>query len=168
MTQLIQAHKWRGADGHLYDSRLEADWAATLRTYNVKYQAHPGTIVLPTGEYYEPDFFVPGIGSDAPWGWLLEVKGEHGERLWKVDAARTLNPRVVVGHEFTWPYGYARWSPPLTIFVRWHDGNLHLLEWDNAVEFDTGAPAYEEWYTSADVPSGRHLVRTRDPGHRVA
>lgn len=37
---------------------------------------------------------------------MLEVKGEHGERLWKVDAARQLNPAIIVGHAIQpgWPY----------------------------------------------------------------
>lgn len=58
--------KYRGVT---FRSTLEADWAATLDTMNVGWRYEAQGIELESGEWYLPDFWLPGIGT---W---LEVKG---------------------------------------------------------------------------------------------
>lgn len=63
--------------GVKFDSRLEADWAATFDAWGWYWQREPDGIRLPSGECYLPDFHLP---SQKVW---CEVKGPHNERLSK-------------------------------------------------------------------------------------
>ncbi len=68
--------------GTLFRSTLEADWAATLDAYGIDWQYEPEGLMLPSGELYRPDFWLPRIKT---W---LEVKGLHGERTHKPEELR--------------------------------------------------------------------------------
>jgi hypothetical protein len=66
---------WYG--GITFRSKLEADWAATLDHYAIRWDYEPETITLPSGANYIPDFWLPELGT---W---LEVKGTGVPRIEK-------------------------------------------------------------------------------------
>lgn len=66
--------------GNLFRSRLEADWAATLDTRGLAWDYEPEGYQLDDGTYYSPDFWLP---TARAW---LEVKGDHMQRISKVEA----------------------------------------------------------------------------------
>jgi hypothetical protein len=97
MDYLPKRVEWMGT---VFDSQLEADWAASLRMWGVEYLYHPGRVFL--GEtVWEPDFQVDAGGRDL----LLEVKGEHNHRIEKVDEARQAGFNVIVGRTGWIPAG---------------------------------------------------------------
>jgi hypothetical protein len=61
-----------------FRSTLEADWAATLDSLAITWEYEPEAVQLPSGEFYRPDFYLPGCET---W---LEVKGPHDDRIGKV------------------------------------------------------------------------------------
>jgi hypothetical protein len=63
--------------GVTFRSKLEADWAATLDAWNIRWDYEPETITLPSGVNYIPDFWLPDVGI---W---LEVKGTGVPRIEK-------------------------------------------------------------------------------------
>lgn len=63
--------------GITFRSKLEADWAATLDWWRIRWEYEPETIVLPSGATYIPDFWLPDHGI---W---LEVKGTGVPRIEK-------------------------------------------------------------------------------------
>lgn len=65
--------------GTLFRSTLEADWAATFDALGWYWQYEPAAVKLLNGEYYRPDFCLPG---QRVW---CEVKGPHNERLEKAE-----------------------------------------------------------------------------------
>ncbi|MER5671937.1 hypothetical protein [Pseudonocardia alni] len=82
--------------GTTFRSTLEADWAATLDALSIRWVYEPEAVLLPSGEEYRPDFYLPDC---ATW---LEVKGPHDERLHK---SRALAEATVHAPGCTgWPY----------------------------------------------------------------
>ena len=69
-----------------FRSALESDWAATLSSLGIQWEYEPCLLVLPSGERYLPDFWLPEIGT---W---IEVKGNGIPR---VEKARELATVVV-------------------------------------------------------------------------
>ena len=59
----------RNYDGAAMRSTLEANWAATLDSLDIKWEYEPTKFTLPSGTWYLPDFHLPEIGT---W---IEVKG---------------------------------------------------------------------------------------------
>jgi hypothetical protein len=55
--------------GVTFRSRLEADWAHNLTVVGIAWSYEPDGIILPNGQRYLPDFWLPDINT---W---LEVKG---------------------------------------------------------------------------------------------
>lgn len=66
-------------EGVTFRSRLEASYAATLDHMGVPWQYEPEGYQLSDGSWYLPDFYLPTCH-----GWL-EVKGDHQERMSKVE-----------------------------------------------------------------------------------
>lgn len=73
-----------------YDSLLELQWAFLLHTLNIPVQHHPGSIALPNGQFYEPDFYLPGPNQ------IVEVKGYHHNRIHKTRLAASLTDDLIV------------------------------------------------------------------------
>lgn len=71
-----------------FDSALEFRWDQVLRSLSLSPKHHPGSIPLPGGERYEPDFL---LGPH-----LLEVKGDHNERIHKPRLAQEHYQRPVI------------------------------------------------------------------------
>lgn len=69
--------------GVQFRSRLEADYAATFDSINLPWQYEPEGFKLSDGIWYSPDFYLPSAR-----GWL-EVKGDHNERITKVEQFAT-------------------------------------------------------------------------------
>lgn len=65
--------------GHLFRSRLEADWACTLDHCGIPWEYENRGFELSDGQWYLPDFYLP---SAKAW---LEVKGPHGQGVGKVE-----------------------------------------------------------------------------------
>lgn len=66
-----------------YDSALERRWAHVLYNLGLFLEFHPGSIYLDNGQTeYQPDFILQPPHKDEP-EWLLEVKGDHNERIEK-------------------------------------------------------------------------------------
>ncbi|BBC30050.1 hypothetical protein SGFS_013440 [Streptomyces graminofaciens] len=89
---------WYG--GITFRSKLEADWAATLDTYRVRWEYEPETITLDSGAKYIPDFRLPDIGA---W---LEVKGTGVPRIEKaIELGQMLACRCGGDCVCEWPGG---------------------------------------------------------------
>lgn len=140
---------WRGVQ---FDSQLEADWAATLTAWGMEWKHHPGSLQLPDGRWWEPDFQVEGTDSDI----LLEVKGWHNERLDKAWIAAAMGFKVVVGREGWMPAGHsgefagAVWEPHEWVVVN-VGSKLRFMQEQDAL-LGSVAPSY-----SADVAHARGL-----------
>lgn len=83
---------WRGI---LFDSVLEADWAASMTVWGVDWIHHPGSLWLSDGREWQPDFLLKNAhsyGTDM----LLEVKGEHNANADKIDIAREDHPDQLI------------------------------------------------------------------------
>jgi hypothetical protein len=65
--------------GISFRSRLEASYAATFDSIGLRWQYEPEGYVLSDGTWYLPDFY---LSSARAW---LEVKGDHEERISKVE-----------------------------------------------------------------------------------
>lgn len=52
-------------DGHYFRSRLEARWAAFFVKAGIQYTYEPEGVVLPNGECYLPDFYLPLLNCYA-------------------------------------------------------------------------------------------------------
>lgn len=63
--------------GVLFRSTLEADWAVNLDDLKMTWQYEPEGAILPSGEYYRCDVFLPRLTT------FVEVKGPHDERIHK-------------------------------------------------------------------------------------
>lgn len=102
--------------GITFRSKLEADWAATLDQWGIRWEYEPETISLPSGVNYIPDFWLPELGT---W---LEVKGTGVPRIEKaieLGKARACHCEgdcacqwpggeyVLIGHP---PTGYNPWA----------------------------------------------------------
>ena len=112
-------------NGRVYDSQLEADWAATLDSWGLHVVHHPGRIQLSTG-WWEPDFLCGDV--------LLEVKGPGGERLWKpAEAEQTHEQGVVILR----PGLIMPGSNNETAGATWHGTTVAGMEW--VVEWPNGA-----------------------------
>lgn len=121
---------WRGQQ---FDSQLEADWAATFQSWGMEYVYHPGRMALSGGVVWEPDFQLDG---DV----VFEVKGEHNERLWKVEQAREELPSlaILVGRAGFIPGGMdtevagAVWEPEdwVLVYAGTHVAWMHESEID--------------------------------------
>lgn len=108
---------WYG--GTTFRSALEASWAATLDTLDIRWEYEPETVTLPSGATYIPDFKLPDIGA---W---LEVKGTGVPRVEKaVEFGKSLacacavnactcdwpgGELVIIGHP---PRPYDPWLDP--------------------------------------------------------
>ncbi|MFI6496851.1 hypothetical protein [Nonomuraea typhae] len=79
--------------GIKFRSSLEADWAATFDELDIYWQYEPMGLLLPSGQRYLPDFFLPSINTWA------EVKGPHWERF---DKAVELRQTLAVGGAGWW------------------------------------------------------------------
>jgi hypothetical protein len=89
---------WFG--GTTFRSKLEADWAATLDSLNIRWQYEPQTITLPSGTTYIPDFWLPDIGT---W---LEAKGTGVPRIEKaIELGQTLACHCEDQCACDWPGG---------------------------------------------------------------
>jgi hypothetical protein len=102
-----------------FRSALEASWAATLDTLNIRWEYEPETVTLPSGAAYIPDFRLPDIGA---W---LEVKGTGVPRVEKaIEFGKSLacdcgiyacscdwpgGELVIIGHP---PRPYDPWTDP--------------------------------------------------------
>ena len=121
MLEEIRSKKveWQGT---VFDSQLEADWAATLDSWGMKVDYHPGKIMLSTG-WWEPDF----IAGDV----MLEAKGPGGDRLWKpAEAEKTHGLGVVILR----PGLVVAGSDNETAGAVWHGTQAWGREW--VVEFN--------------------------------
>lgn len=65
--------------GHLFRSRLEADYAATFTHLGITWEYEPEGFTLADGTNYLPDFWLPHLNT---W---VEVKGAHWRRVDKVE-----------------------------------------------------------------------------------
>lgn len=66
--------------GHLFRSRLEADYACTFDSIGIAWQYETEGFELSNGMLYLPDFYLPQIRA---W---VEVKGDHLQRVDKFEA----------------------------------------------------------------------------------
>lgn len=124
IDEVIDANRveWQGK---VYDSQLEADWAATLDSWGLSVVHHPGRIQLSTG-WWEPDFLCDDV--------LLEVKGPGGDRLWKpAEAEQTHGGGVVILR----PGLIVPGTDNETAGAIWHGTQPWGEEW--VVEFNIGA-----------------------------
>lgn len=82
-----------------FRSALEANWAATLDRWAIRWEYEPETITLPSGTVYLPDFRLPDLST---W---LEVKGTGIPRIEKAIELGETRPDelVIIGHP---PKGY--------------------------------------------------------------
>ncbi|MFC7739673.1 hypothetical protein ACFQXA_37970 [Nocardiopsis composta] len=133
--------------GTTFRSALEADWAATLDTFDIDWEYEPRAFTLPSGATYLPDFHLPRIRI---W---LEVKGtgvpraEKAAELAGMLACRCTGPcgcetpggeAVIVGH-----------SPkPYTPGADFHDA-IDELGYANAERRIRKHPGHPVW-SSAD------------------
>lgn len=82
-----------------FRSALEANWAATLDRWAIRWKYEPERIMLPSGTVYIPDFWLP---DSRTW---LEVKGTGVPRIEKaIELGETRDELVVIGHP---PKNYA-------------------------------------------------------------
>jgi hypothetical protein len=82
--------------GYRFRSRLEAKWAVFFDALGLKWEYEPEGYVLPNGEWYLPDFHLPGMNL---W---VEVKGAAptaGERKKAWELSRGLNTFVTIVSE---------------------------------------------------------------------
>ncbi|WSQ15093.1 hypothetical protein OG604_49470 [Streptomyces sp. NBC_01231] len=83
-----------------FRSRLEADWAATLDGNGIRWEYEPETIILDSGTFYLPDFWLPELGT---W---IEVKGPGIPRSEKtLELARTRACLCETSCTCRWPGG---------------------------------------------------------------
>jgi len=76
--------------GQAFRSKLEARWAMNLDRWGIAWTYEPEGYQLPSGDWYLPDFWLPGINT---W---LEVKGPGVPGLGKFEEfAREQGPRGV-------------------------------------------------------------------------
>lgn len=97
-------------DGYKFRSRTEARWADFLKTLGIEYRyEYEGFLLVPPGEPYLPDFYLPELG------YWIEVKGtvpnEDEQRkagllnYGLVFDAATENQRVYILYgDIPWPY----------------------------------------------------------------
>jgi hypothetical protein len=97
--------------GVSFRSTLEADWAATLDSLGITWKYEPEPYRLPSGEVYEPDFWLP---AHRAW---LEVKGPHMERIHKT--------RELAVSVDSW---MSRWSDPVIAIGLASERGLCALE----------------------------------------
>lgn len=72
--------------GTRFASTLEADWAATFDMFGWYWEYEPQALILSTGEWYRPDFYLP---AQRVW---CEAKGPLDERIHKTrDLHQSLN-----------------------------------------------------------------------------
>lgn len=81
-------------NGTDFRSTLEANWAATLDRWAIRWEYEPERITLPSGTVYLPDFRLPDLST---W---LEVKGTGIPRIEKaIELGETRsNELVIIGH----------------------------------------------------------------------
>jgi hypothetical protein len=60
-------------NGYRFRSRTEARWAVLFDALNIKWQYELEGVVLPSGKYYLPDFWLPGANC------FVEVKPDAGD-----------------------------------------------------------------------------------------
>jgi hypothetical protein len=165
-TITVVPKTWRGVR---FRSTLEADWACTLDHWQIEWTYEPETVQLPSGTWYQPDFYLPGIST---W---FEVKGAHNERLEKTqELADTTNvsewwfpgQAVVIGRA-----PLARWANWEVLpgecmnmlaqckkcWHRWFMDDYRSFECRHCGEYD-GDGHLAEVVPSGDVP----FVRVRD------
>jgi len=65
--------------GTAFRSRLEASWAAHFDKRRLPWRYEPEAFTLSNGDNYLPDFYLP---TARAWA---EIKGDHGERVDKVE-----------------------------------------------------------------------------------
>jgi hypothetical protein len=77
-----------------FRSSLEANWAATLDRWAIRWEYEPERITLPSGAVYIPDFWLPDLST---W---LEVKGTGIPRIEKaIELGETRSDElVIIGH----------------------------------------------------------------------
>lgn len=86
--------------GITFRSKLEADWAATLDEWGIRWEYEPETITLSAGVNYIPDFWLPDVGT---W---LEVKGTGVPRIEKaIELGKTRACRCDSDCTCRWPGG---------------------------------------------------------------
>lgn len=78
--------------GTRFASTLEADWASTFDELGWAWEYEPLGVLLPDGERYRPDFWLP---AHRTW---CEVKGPHNQRLGKAHALQ----QAVTYDEWEW------------------------------------------------------------------
>ena len=79
-------------DGYHFESKLEAKWAAFFNGMKIKYEYEPDNIVLKSGQYYAPDFWLEDFKV------LVEVKPDgyngaatYNETVFKISAGMCTN-----------------------------------------------------------------------------
>jgi hypothetical protein len=102
--------------GTHFRSTLEANWAATLNHYGIKWEYEPEYHVLDSGTQYLPDFVLPELRT------VIEAKGPHNERIAKPAELAAENPGVIV------IIGY----PPV-------NRSLQPMLWDPYIQFRDAA-----------------------------
>lgn len=80
-------------NGYRFRSRLEARWAIFFDALNIKYFYETEGLVLPNGEYYLPDFYLPASKT------FFEVKGVMSEKdMSKISQLLSCNKNVAIGY----------------------------------------------------------------------
>jgi hypothetical protein len=105
--------------GTRFASTLEADWACTFDAMGWEWEYEPEALLLSTGEYYRPDFYLKG---QRVW---CEVKGPHNERVHK---PRQLHKDLNWDEVDEWS-----WHARLVVILR-APGPGEAATWDKATD----------------------------------
>lgn len=175
MSDEIKSHRV-DFEGMIFDSQLEADWYATLKSWGLAVTHHPGSIRLPgdSGGWWEPDFLVTGWDGVEV---LAEAKGPHDDRLWKAAEVDVLHPELG-GVVILRPGVIVPGSTNETAGAVWHGTQLWGPEWvvgfqaDGACRMTRDTMLYEpQVRVSAERtwvrPSAYGLAMVKARGRRV-
>lgn len=105
-------------EGVRFRSTLEADWAATLQSWDVHWQYEPEAVRIDQKLSYLPDFWLPSI---RVWA---EVKGPLDERM---DKPRALQAALERDHRDEWDF-----TCPQVVILRPSEHGRAV--WENACE----------------------------------
>ena len=88
--------------GYLFRSRLEARWAVFFDALGIEWEYEPEGFVLPDGERYLPDFFLPTFDG----GMYVEVKPTDEEFAKARKFAEAAKTRVWLAHGVPRPFAW--------------------------------------------------------------
>ena len=110
-----------------FDSILEMNWCASMVVWGVNFQYHPATLLLEGGELWQPDFLLREAAGPCQ-DILLEVKGDHDERIHKPQIAQEMYPdlTVLIGREYYLRADHLNTIPGAV----WHRPDGSDYEWD--------------------------------------